>query len=334
MQWDTENRALRGDKAMSGRATYATGRRVMRHMVWVILAAVVLVLAVSLDAFWTLPNILNILNQTSIVALLAIGITLVLVTGHFDLSVGAIVTLAAVVAIQMQPVDAAGTLSAIAVPLLLGMMAGAINGAFVGGLGANSIVTTVGMQLALGGLTLVLVAGQHVRVDNASAAFVAIGGRVLGVPVSVMILVAIVALAHLLLAYTLLGRHVRAIGGSPAAATLVGIPIALRVIQMFMISGVLAALAGIIMAARVRNLDPTSGAGLELAALTAAVLGGTRLTGGHGDVLATLGGALILGVVANAMRLLDFSYSLQLLLQGLVLLTAVALDARYRATDR
>jgi ribose transport system permease protein len=239
-----------------------------------------------------------------------------------------------VLAIAMQPVDAAGTAAALLVPLAAGLAIGALNGGLVGGLGANSIVVTVAMQLVLAGLTLVLVSGQHVRVDNASAAFVAIGGRILGIPVPVLIMLAMAIVAHVVLSRTLFGRHVQAIGGSPAAAALVGIPLARRVLATFVISGALAALAGIVVAARVRNLDPTAGAGIELAALTAAVLGGTRLTGGAGNVLSTLAGALILGMVANAMRLLDLSYSLQLLLQGLVLVAAVALDERLRAKDR
>jgi ribose transport system permease protein len=309
-------------------------RQMRRHMVWLVLAAIVAVLGLTLEPFWTIPNLLNVLNQTAIIALLAMGVTLVLVGGHFDLSVGAMLTLAAVVAIKLQPVDATGTLAAIVVPVLLGLAVGAVNGAFIGGLGANSIMVTVGMQLVLGGLTLVLVAGQHVRVDGAAAAFLAIGGRAFGIPVPVLIVFVVVVLVHVLLAHTLFGRHVRAIGGSPAAATLVGIPVMRRVLATFMISGALAALAGIVMAARVRNLDPTAGAGIELAALTAVVLGGTRLTGGRGDVLQSLAGALILGVVANAMRLLDYSYNLQLLLQGLVLITAAALDAYMRSADR
>lgn len=306
-----------------------------RHSIWLVLAALVLVLALSLDRFWTVPNLSNIFRQFVIVGFLAIGITPVLISGHFDLSVGAILTLAAVVAIVLQPIDAMTTCLAVAVPLVLGLLIGAANGMLIGGLGANSIIVTIAMQLVLGGATLLLVGGQHVRVDNAAAAFVAIdGGNILGVPIPVCLLLAVAAAGQFLLRRTLFGRHVRAIGGNPAAAALVGIAVSRRILAVFAISGSLAALAGVVLASRVRNLDPTAGAGYEFAALTAAVLGGTRLMGGYGDVLQTLAGVLILGVVANAMRLLDLSYSLQLLLQGLILIVAVAIGARSRTDVR
>jgi ribose transport system permease protein len=310
-------------------------RLLKRELVWLVLAAVALALALALEQFSSPGNLLNILRQVTIVGLLAIGVTLVLVAGHFDLSVGATLSLASVVAIVMQPVDAAGTTLAIVVPLLIGLAVGAFNGALVGGLGANSIIVTVGMQLLLGGAALLLVAGQHVRVDGASPAFVAIGGgQWLGVAIPVWLLLSAVAMCHFLLTRTLFGRHILAVGGNPTAAAFVGIPVGRRVAAVYMISGLLAALAGIMLASRVRNLDPTVVTGYELAALTAAVLGGTRLTGGQGNVLHTLAGVLLLGMVANAMRLLDLSYNLQLLLQGLVLVTAVALDQRFRSATR
>ena len=305
------------------------------NLVWALLAGMATVLAVSLEPFATPTNLVNIAQQVALVGLLAIGVTLVLIAGHFDLSVGATLTLAAVLAIIMQPVDAQGTLLAIVVPIAAGIAAGAINGALVGGLGANSIIVTVGMQLVLGGLTLLLVAGQHVRVDGADPVFVWLGsGRVAGLPVPVWVMLAVVLVAHVAMTRTVFGRHLLAVGGNPVAAGIVGIPVARRIAAAYVVSGALAALAGVLLAARVRNLDPTAGAGYEFAALTAVVLGGTRLTGGGGSALRTLAGVLILGMVANAMRLLDLSYSLQLLLQGLVLAGAVALEAWLRPDGR
>ncbi|MFM9941797.1 MAG: ABC transporter permease [Hyphomicrobiaceae bacterium] len=306
-----------------------------RLLIWLILAAIVALLAFGLENFWSTGNLVNIVRQAAIVGLLATGVTVVLIAGHFDLSVGATLMLAAVTSLLMQPLDAGSTTLAIAVPLLVGLTIGAINGGLVGGIGANSIVITVGMQFMLVGATLLLVAGQHVRVDGAAAAYIAIGGgSVAGVPIPVLLMLAVSVLAHIVLTRTLFGRHLAAIGGNPTAAAFVGIPVGRRVAAAYMISGLLAALAGVVLAARVRNLDPTSGAGYELAALTAVVLGGTRLTGGSGSAMNTLAGVLILGVVANAMRLLDLSYSFQLLLQGLVLLAAIAIEARLRTDQR
>ena len=329
----SEKRPVSGLQATGRREAISRGAG--RYLAWLILIVIVAGLAFALEPFWSTGNLVNIVRQVSIVGLIAIGVTIVLISGHFDLSVGATLMLGAIVSLLMQPVSAGATIAAVLVPLGVGLLVGAVNGGLVGGLGANSIIITVGMQFVLTGATLLLVAGQHVRVDGAAPAYVAIGGgSVLGIPVPVWLLLATVAIAQFVLTRTLFGRQIAAVGGNPAAAAMVGIPAARRVTAAFMISGLLAALAGVILASRVRNLDPTTGAGYELAALTAAVLGGTRLTGGYGNALNTLAGVLILGVVANAMRLLDLPYSAQLLLQGLVLLAAIAIEARVRAGER
>lgn len=308
---------------------------IWREWVWLVLAAMVVLLSALSSNFLTTSNLLNILRQVSIVGIVAVGVVVVLIGGNFDLSVGAILTLAAVVSVQMQPTDPVRTVLSILVPLALGIGVGATNGAIVGLLRANSIIVTVGMQFVITGCVLLYVAGQHVRVDNATPFYFALsGGYLLGVPIPVYLFLFVTALCHFLMTRTLFGRYVRAIGGNPEAARLVGVPIAPYVLFAYAISGAAASVSGIILASRVRNLDPTVGIGYEFSALTAVVLGGARLSGGQGNVLHTLAGVLILGVIANGMRLFNLPFNMQLLVQGIILVAAVAFGASGRVRER
>jgi ribose transport system permease protein len=298
---------------------------VRRDMIWPALALLIAAAALISDSFFTAGNLVNVLRQATIIGIVATGMTVPLLAGHFDLSVGATVTLAAVVAIALEPVGAMATALAIAIPLGLGAAVGAANGWIVGRFRANSIIVTVGMQFIIGALVLIGVKGQHVRVDGATALFTGIAeGSVLGIPVPVVLLLAIVAAAHVAMTRTRLGRHILAVGSGWQAARRAGVRVTRTVMAAFVISGACAALAGIVVAARVRNLDPTAGIGYEFAALTAVVLGGARLTGGGGRVVNSLAGVLMLGVLANLMTLGNVAYSNQLLVQGVLLVTAVA----------
>lgn len=308
---------------------------VRREWIWLVLLAVMVLLATISSNFLTTGNLLNILRQVSIVGIVAIGVVVVLIAGNFDLSVGAILTLAAVVSVQMQPIDPPRTLLSIIAPLVLGIIVGAANGAIIGLLRANSIIVTVGMQFIITGCVLLYVAGQHVRVDQATPFYFALsGGYLLGVPVPVYLFLLVTAVCHFLMTRTLFGRYLRAIGGNAEAARLVGVPVARYVLFAYLISGAAASVSGIILASRVRNLDPTVGIGYEFSALTAVVLGGARLSGGQGSILHTFAGVLILGVVANGMRLFNLPFNTQLLVQGIILVAAVALSASGKVGER
>src|SRR5215469_3068934 len=306
-----------------------------REWVWLVLVGMMGLLAMISSNFLTTGNLLNILRQVSIVGIVASGVVVVLISGNFDLSVGAILTLAAVVSVQMQPIDPGRTLASILAPLALGVAVGAANGAIIGLLGANSIIVTVGMQFVITGCVLLYVAGQHVRVDNATPFYFALsGGYLLGIPVPVYVFLFVTGLCHFLMTRTLFGRHVRAIGGNAEAARLVGVPVARYILFAYAISGVVASISGVILASRVRNLDPTVGIGYEFSALTAVVLGGARLSGGQVSVMHTLAGVLILGVVANGMRLFGLPFNMQLLVQGVILVAAVAFGASGKVGER
>ena len=293
--------------------------------IWVFLIVLFLLAAISTEGFFSTTNLLNVFRAITIVGIAAAGMTLVLIGGNFDLSTGAIIALAAVISLSLQPVTPGLTLLAIAVPLFAGLGAGFINGYIVGGLGANSIVTTIGSQFVIMGALLIGVSGAHVRVDGATAFYEALAnGSSFGIPNPVYLLIVIVAVAHLLMTRFSYGRHLTAIGGSEIAARVAGVRTKRVVLSSFMISGLLAAVSGVLVASRVRNLDPTQGIGYEFQALTAVVLGGTRLTGGYGSVLNTLAAALILGIIANVMVLNNVKIGTQLMVQGLILVAAVA----------
>ena len=313
--------------------TPTIARRLGRiDMIWPALIVLAVVASLVSDNFLTVNNLLNILRHATIVGLIAVGVTVVLIGGNFDLSVGAIVTMAAVLSVEIGPVDGPLTALAIILPLVLGTAIGSVNGAIVGGLRANSIVVTVGMQFLIIGLVLALVSGQHVRVDGATELYVGLAnGYLLGIPVPVYLLLIAVVATQFVLRETAFGRHVHAVGGNESAARLAGIRTRNVIVATYMMSGFLAGVSGVLVGSRVRNLDPTAGIGYEFAALTAVVLGGARLTGGEASVLSTLAAVLVLGVLTNLMILSNIGFSTQLLVQGAVLLAAVLVSTRVRA---
>jgi ribose transport system permease protein len=248
----------------------------------------------------------------------------VLIAGEFDLSTGSTVMMAAVVALLCGPSTLDGVALAILVPLLIGASIGLLNGLAVYRAGANSIVATIGMQFLVMGAVLALVGGQHVRAENINPIFTGLAlWRPLGIPFPVFAFTAIVAVLGVLMHSTVFGRHVYAIGGDREAARRAGIDTVSVGTATFVLSGVLSALAGVMISATVGVIDPTSIARYEFPALTAAVLGGTALTGGFGRPADTAAAILIVSIITNVMTILNYQYSWQLMVQGVVLTAAV-----------
>lgn len=302
--------------------------------IWLVLVAVVLIAVLMSDRFLSSANIVAVLQQGVITGTVALGMTIVLIGGHFDLSTGATLTMAAVVALLIGPSSTETVALAVLLPLVIGGLIGAANGLAVCVAGANSIVVTIGMQFLVIGAVLALVSGQHVRADDISATFTAIGlSRPAGVPFPVVIFVVLVVALAVMMSKTVFGRHIYAIGGDPEAARRGGIRVRRTGIATFVISGVLAALSGVVVAALVGHVDPTAISGYEFPALTAVVLGGTSLTGGIGRPADTAAAILVIAVITNVMTILDYQYPVQLLVQGLVLTGAVAFYARRRGAN-
>jgi ribose/xylose/arabinose/galactoside ABC-type transport system permease subunit len=293
--------------------------------IWIVLVAVVVIAALLSDRFLSPYNIATVLQQGVITGIVALGMTIVLIGGQFDLSSGAVVMMAAVMALLIGPSDPTSVILAFTLPILAGIAIGFVNGLAVYGAGANSIVATIGMQFFVVGAVLALVSGQHVRADDISAVFSGLAlARPLGVPLPVFIFVALVAGLSVLMSNTVFGRHVYGIGGDIEAARRAGVRVVRTGVATFALSGALAALSGVIIAALVGHVDPTAIGRYEFPALTAAVLGGTSLAGGIGRPADTAAAILVVAVITNVMAILDYQYPAQLLVQGLVLTGAVA----------
>lgn len=299
--------------------------------IWLVLVVVIVLAACMSDRFMTNANLISVLQQGVITGLVALGMTIVLIGGEFDLSTGSTVMMAAVVALLAGPSTPGGIALAILVPLLAGATIGVLNGLAVYRLGANSIVATIGMQFLVTGAVLALVGGQHVRADNLHPVFTGLAAwRPFGVPFPVFLFIALVAILAIVMRSTVLGRHIYAIGGDREAARRAGVSVTRVGVATFVAAGMLAALAGTIIAAMVGVIDPTAIARYEFPALTAAVLGGTALSGGVGRPADTAAAILIVSIITNIMTILDYPYAWQLMVQGVVLTAAVAFYASQR----
>ncbi|MBP2306594.1 ribose ABC transporter permease [Azospirillum melinis] len=292
----------------------------------VLMAAV----AVMSPSFMTVDNLLNILRQTSINAVIAVGMTYVILSGGIDLSVGSVLAFCGAVCAWL----VAGDLSiwlAIPLSLLLGAGLGAINGVVIGTGGVQPFVATLVAMTMLRGATLVFTDGRPITTGTGAAAdaFWSVGGGyLLGIPVPVVVAAAVFAVCGLVLTRTRFGRYTYAVGGNEVVARLSGIRVNLEKTTIYALSGLLAALAGVILTARLESAQPTAGAGYELDAIAAVVVGGTSLSGGKGTLFGTLVGALIIGVLNNALNLMDVSSYYQMIAKGAVILLAVLADSR------
>ncbi|MBO2460762.1 ABC transporter permease [Actinomadura violacea] len=298
----------------------AAARRL--RAVWMLLL-VGIVLTIASPVFLTHNNLMNVGLATSVAALLAVGQTYVIILAEIDLSVGAALGFTAVVTAQM--LRDHGLVAGVAAGVAAGAAIGLVNGLLVTKTRMPSFIATLATMSVLSGLSLQLTKGNPVAVTDYD--FQGIGqNRIAGVPVPVVIMLVVFAAAGYLLARTRFGRHVYATGDNTEAARLSGVRTDRVKILAFVVSGVLAALAGFILTARLSTAEPTAGTGLELEAIAAVIIGGTSLAGGRGTLLGTLVGALVLGVIDNGMNLLDVSPFLQNVVKGLVILLAVFLD--------
>lgn len=292
---------------------------------------VLMVLVSLLNAnFLTIDNLLNILRQTSINAIIAMGMTFVILTAGIDLSVGSILAFAGAICASL---IAANTPLFIALPvtLMVGAALGAASGSIIAYFGVQAFIATLVGMTMIRGAVLVFADGRPISTGNHEVAntFYEVGGGYFGgIPIPVIIAVVVFALCWYVLNHTRIGRYTYAIGGNEQVTRLAGINVARVKIIVYAISGALAALAGIILTARLESAQPTAGMAYELDAIAAVVLGGTSLAGGRGRITGTVIGALIIGVLNNALNILDVSSYYQMIAKGAVILMAVVLDGR------
>ncbi|QTF10526.1 ribose ABC transporter permease [Brenneria izadpanahii] len=295
-----------------------------------LIALLILIAAVSAMSpnFFTLNNLFNILQQTSVNAIMAVGMTLVILTSGIDLSVGSLLALTGAVAASIVGLEV-NALFAVLGALALGTFIGAGTGVIVAKGKVQAFIATLVMMLLLRGVTMVYTNGSPMNTgfSDAADAFGWFGiGRPLGVPTPVWIMVIVFAAAWYMLHHTRLGRYIYALGGNESATRLSGISVDKIKIIVYSLCGLLSALAGIIEVARLSSAQPTAGTGYELDAIAAVVLGGTSLAGGKGRIIGTLIGALILGFLNNGLNLLGVSSYYQMIVKAVVILLAVLVD--------
>ncbi|MGD8110740.1 ribose ABC transporter permease [Vibrio sp. TRT 21S02] len=278
--------------------------------------------------FFTVDNILNILRQTSVNAIIAVGMTLVILTAGIDLSVGSVLALCGAFAASLIAMEVP-VLIAVPTALLAGAALGAISGIIIAKGKVQAFIATLVTMTLLRGVTMVYTDGRPISTGftDTADAFAWFGtGYALGIPVPVWLMVVVFAAAWYLLNHTRFGRYVYALGGNESATRLSGINVDRVKIGVYAICGLLAALAGIIVTSRLSSAQPTAGMGYELDAIAAVVLGGTSLMGGKGRIMGTLIGALIIGFLNNALNLLDVSSYYQMIAKAVVILLAVLVD--------
>jgi len=288
------------------------------------LLLIVIVLSLINDQFLTFSNILNVLRQVSINALIAFGMTFVILTGGIDLSVGSIFALSSALTAGMM-VSGMNTWIAVIGGLGCGMLMGAINGVVITKGKVAPFIATLATMTLFRGLTLVYTEGKPITGLNED--FGLLGkGYFFDIPTPVVWMLLAFFLSYMVLKYTTFGRRVYAVGSNEEASWLSGIGTDKIKIWVYSISGLLAAFSGIILASRLNSSQPTAGTSYELDAIAAVVLGGTSLAGGRGWVVGTLIGAIIIGVLDNGLNLLNVSSFYQQVVKGAVILLAVLLD--------
>ncbi|MDX1004229.1 ribose ABC transporter permease [Sinorhizobium medicae] len=282
--------------------------------------------------FMTLINFMNILQQVAVIAIAAFGMTWVILLGEIDLSVGSIIAVAGMVGAQCFAFGM-GFVPAIALTLLAGALMGMLNGVLTAKLLLPSFIVTVATMGIYRGMVSLPTNGAPAMIENET--WTAIGTEsFLGLPIIIWVVAVLFVVNQIALSKTSFGRRAYLTGGNREAAVYSGIKVDRLKILIFMISGVMAAISGILLSSRLFSAQTNAGMSYELDAIAAAVLGGTSLAGGVGTMVGTLIGALIIGVMNNGMNMLSVPYFYQLIVKGLVILIAVCLDVRAKQAKR
>ncbi|XJZ27053.1 ABC transporter permease [Bacillota bacterium Lsc_1132] len=292
------------------------------------LILIIVILSIVSSNFLTLDNVFNVLRQVSINALIAFGMTFIILTGGIDLSVGSILALSSAITAGMLA-RGMDPILAMLIGLASGGVMGAINGLFITKGRVAPFIATLATMTIYRGLTLVYTDGRPITGLSNHTLFEMIGRGYVGwVPVPVIWMLVCYVILYLILKKTTFGRRIYAIGGNEEAAILSGIRANRVKLWIYSITGMLSALAGIILASRLNSAQPTAGTSYELDAIASVVLGGTSLSGGRGWIFGTLVGALIIGVLNNGLNLMNVSSFYQQVVKGGVILLAVLLDRK------
>jgi len=307
-------------------------QRLQEHSLTLVFLALFTALSLSVDYFLSVPNMIGLALSVSQIGMVACAMTFCLASRDFDLSIGSTVALSGVlcaVVINSSDSIALGVVAALGAGALIGL----VNGLLIAKLRINALIATLASMEIVRGLAFISSGGQAVGIVRDD--FFALGSEFfLGVPLPVWIMGACVLVFGLLLNRTVYGRNTLAIGGNPEAARLAGIPVARLRVTIFLVQGLVAAAAGIILASRITSGQPNAAQGFELNVISACVLGGVSLMGGRASIFGMLIGVLIMGTVQNAMNLLNIDAFYQYVVRGGILLIAVALDQLKQGRDQ
>lgn len=299
-----------------------------KYQMLLIFIGMIIVASIINDRFLSARNIANIMRQIAANGILACGMTFVMLTGGFDLSVGATLTLTGATALTLQPY--CGVWGAILVAVLAGAVCGMFNGAILAVIKGNSgdaFMITLGSQLVIFGVSLLIYKGKFIPGSkNASYNFLGTG-NIGWLPVPLLIFAIVAVISHIILAYTGYGRKVYLTGGNYEAARLSGVKVKFFIMSVYSVVGIAAALASVVVTSRSGGCSSDLGKGYELDAIAAVMVGGTSTAGGEGSIPRTVLGVMIIGVLSNILNLMGMSSFNQMIAKGIVVILAVWLDS-------
>ncbi|GMA51385.1 ribose ABC transporter permease [Alicyclobacillus contaminans] len=285
-----------------------------------------IILSIVSPQFLTFGNLRNVALQMSVNTLLAVGMTFVILTSGIDLSVGSTLALSSAIAAGLM-VGHTPIWLAVVIALVVGLLAGLLNGIFIAYARLAPFIVTLGTMTLFRGMTEIYTQGTPIF--NIPTGFSWLGtAQLAGIPVPVILTVLILVAAWIILHRSIPGRRIYAVGGNEQVAYLAGVRVKKYLLLVYMVSGVLAAVAGLVLTSRLGSAEPTAGTGYELDAITAVVLGGTSLFGGEGTLVGTLIGAAILGVIDNGLNILNVNSFWQDAVRGAIILLAILLDRK------
>lgn len=277
------------------------------------------------DTFLTIPNILNVLLQISIIAILGFGVTIIIISAGIDLSLGSVMALVGMGTAAILTSSTPSIFLAILGGLLIGGIVGFINGITVAYIHLPAFIATLAMMSIARGVALVVT--NAIPIYNLPESFLFLGsGFLWGVPTPIYVMISLYFILNFILRKTKFGRYTYAIGGNEEATRLSGINIKRFKLLVYVVGGICTGVAGILFTARLGSGQPTAGVGYELDAITAAILGGTNLFGGSGNLIGTLIGAFVMGVINNGQALLNISSYVQNIVRGIIVILAVGIS--------
>lgn len=294
----------------------------------IVLVVLCVLMTVLSPVFLTYPNLVNILQQVTVNAILALGISTVIFTGGVDLSVGAVLAVSAIIMGKMMVEWSISPVIAVICAVIIGAFFGTINGILISRFNLQPMIATLGILSVARGAALTIADGQ--TITGYSTGFRWIGSGTIGntgIPVQIIFMLMLYAIMHYILKYRKFGRYIYSIGGNEEATRLSGINVRKYKTLAYTICGIMSALAGIVLVSKLNSAQPVAGEGYELDAIASSVIGGASLLGGSGSVWGTLLGAIIMGVIRNGLVLLNVSTNLQRLVIGVIILAAVLLDS-------